>query len=375
MVIAVNTRFLLKENLEGVGYFIKEVFSRLALAYPQHRFYFIFDRPYDESFIVSSNITPVVVPPPARHPVLWKYWYDIKIPALLKKIRADVFISPDGMCSLRTRVPQCLIVHDLGFLHQPEAYKRSHLFFFKRYTPAFIKKAAYVATVSGFSKKDMTERYGTEPGRINIVYSAAKEVFSPSSWERQEEIKAKFTEGKEFFIYIGAIQPRKNLVNLLKAFSIFKKRQQSAMKLVLVGRQAWKNEAFLELLRTYKYRTDVILAGYQDEQTLTSLLGAAYALVYPSLFEGFGVPVLEAMKCNVPVLTSAGTSMQEIAGEAGLYFDPGSHTDIAEKMMLIYKDETLRDRLISQGSEVAAQYSWQRTAMLLAECLQLKGKT
>jgi glycosyltransferase involved in cell wall biosynthesis len=367
MVIAVNTRFLLKDRLEGVGYFTQEVLKVLTKRYPQHQFYFLFDQPYSKSFIFSANVHPLVVSPPTRHPILWKYWYDIKLPLILRRIKADVFVSLDGFCSLTTSVPQCLIVHDLGFLHQPEAYKKSHYRFYKRYTPKFLKKARRIATVSQFSKKDIILSYHAEAEKIDVVYNGVKEIFHSTSFEEQSRVKEKYTAGKEFFLYVGAIQPRKNLVNLLKAFSIFKKRQKSEMKLVLTGRLAWKNGEFLQLLKTYKYRKDVLLTNYISEEELVQLMGAAYALVYPSFFEGFGVPVLEGMKCGVPVLTSANTSMQEIGEDAALYFNPADHTDIADKLMLIYKDENLRNRLIEKGKAIAEKYSWQRTADLLWE--------
>jgi glycosyltransferase involved in cell wall biosynthesis len=369
MNIAVNTRFLLKDDLEGVGYFTKEVLRILVTQYPQHQFYFFFDRPYDPGFIFSANVHPVVIGPQARHPVLWKLWFDVKVPAALKKIAADVFVSPDSYCSLTTKVPQCVVVHDLGFLHFPEAYKKSHGVYLRHYMPKFLKKATAIATVSQFSKDDLIKHYRTKPEKISIVYSAVKDSFAPLSLDRQTAIKEKYTGGKEFFLYVGAIQPRKNLVNLLKAFSIFKKRQQSSMKLVLAGRLAWKTEEFRQLMNTYKYKDEVLLTGYLPEPELAQLIGASYALVYPSLFEGFGVPVLEAMKCGVPALTSQNTSMQEIGGDAGLYFDPADHNDMADKLMLIYKDEGLRSKLIEKGKEAASHFSWQRTADLLWESL------
>lgn len=365
MTIAVNTRFLLSKYLEGYGYFVFEAFKYLTITYPEHQFIFIFDRPYDKRFIFSSNITPVVIGPPARHPLLWKYWYEVKIPAVLKKYQADVFVSIDGLCSLRAKIPQCLVVHDLAFLHYPSHIRKSHLFFFKRYVPKFLEKAKTVVTVSEFSKKDILQHYKIEPGKIDVIYEAAKEIFKPISFDATEATKNKYSGGSEYFLYIGAIHPRKNLMNLLKAFSVFKKRQKSNMKLLLVGRLAWKYDSFIQSLKKYKYREDVILLGYIDEEELVKITASAYAIVYPSLFEGFGVPVLEAIKCNVPVITSSNSSMQEIAKDAALYADPKSFDDIAEKMMRIYKDENLRKELIEKGKQIAAGYTWPKTAELL----------
>lgn len=365
MRVAVNTRFLLPDYLEGYGYFIQETFSRITANHPEHEFIFIFDRPYEQQFVFDKNVTPVVAGPPARHPLLWKWWYDIKVPAVLRKYKADVFVSCDGFCSLRTRVPQCLVVHDLAFLHYPDFISRSHFSFYKRYTPAFLNKAASVATVSDFSKNDILHEYDVEPGKINVVYSAAKPLFVPLTVEERQRVKEKHTGGKEYFLYTGSIHPRKNLMNLLKAFSVFKKKQKTGMKLVLAGRLAWKYESFSKDLETYKYREDVVLTGYLPEAELARLTASAYAMVYPSFFEGFGVPVLEAMQCQVPVITSAESAMQEVAGQAALYTDPADYTDIAEKMILLYKDETLRSRLCATGLERATAFNWNRTANLL----------
>lgn len=365
MKIAVNTRFLLDDYLEGYGYFLYETIRKIVADHPQHEFVFIFDRPYNQRFIFADNVKAVVTGPPARHPVLWKLWYDIKIPAVLRKHKADVFVSCDGFCSLSTKVPQCLVLHDLSFLHYPAFIKRSHLLFFKRYTPKFLEKAKSVATVSLFSRNDILARYPVSRDKINVVYSAAKEIFQPVSREVKEQVKEKYTGGKEYFLYTGAIHPRKNLMNLLKAFSVFKKKQKSSLKLVLAGRLAWKYNSFIDALKSYKYRDDVLLTGYLPEEELVKLTASAYVMVYPSLWEGFGVPVLEAMRCGVPVITSSGSSMQEIAKEAALYADPANYHSIADQMLLLYKDEELRADLIEKGKLAEKEYTWTKTADLL----------
>ncbi len=365
MKIAVNTRFLLHDYLEGYGYFIYETFKRITANHPEHEFIFIFDRPFDERFVFGKNVKAVVTGPPARHPLLWKLWYDFRIPSLLRKHKADVFVSCDGFCSLTTKVPQCLVVHDLAFLHHPSFIKRSQLLFYKKFTPKFLQKAKTVATVSEFSKKDILTHYKIGADKIDVVFSAAKDIFHPAGEEVKAATKNKYTEGKEYFVYAGAIHPRKNLMNLLKAFSVFKKRQQTNMKLILTGRLAWKYDSFIESLKSYKYRNDVLMTGYVSEDELVKIIGAAHGLIYPSLLEGFGVPVLEAMLCDVPVITSAHSSMQEIAKDAALYADANSHADIADKMMMLYKDETQRKQLIEKGRQVATQYNWDKTADLL----------
>ena len=370
MTIAINTRFLLTDYLEGYGYFIFETFRRIVKTHKEHQFIFIFDRPYGLRFIFSENITPVIAGPAARHPLLWKYWYDVKIPAVLKKYKADIFVSADGYCSLKTKIPQCMVVHDLAFLHYPTHSKKSHLRYFKKQMPRFLEKAKTIATVSEFSKKDIIEQYKISPGKIDVVYSAAKEIFKPVSEKIKQETKNRYTDDKEYFLHVGAIHPRKNLLNLLKAFSVFKKRLKSNMKLMLVGRLAWKYESFMDKLKSYKHREDVVILGYTDEPELVNIVGSAYALVYPSLLEAFGVPVLEAMQCKVPVITSLNSSMQEIAKDSVLYADPGSHDDIAEKMMRIYKDENLQKELIEKGQKISKEYSWDRTAELLWKCIE-----
>ncbi|MES2774342.1 MAG: glycosyltransferase family 1 protein [Bacteroidota bacterium] len=370
MRIAINTRFLIAGHLEGYGNFTAETMRRITQQHPEHEFYFLFDRPFDKQFAFSNNITPIVIGPPARHAVLFKWWYDVRVPATLRKIKADVFVSTDGFCSLVTKLPQVLVVHDLAFLHHPGFIKKSHLLFYKRYTPKFIAIAKQVATVSQFSKQDILAHYKTDPGKISVIGSAAREIFQPVSWQEKEAIKEQYTDGKEYFLFSGAIHPRKNLVNLLKAFSLFKKRQLSNMQLVLCGRMAWQTTEFEEKLATYKYRSDVKLLGFVPEPDLAKLTASAYAVVYPSLFEGFGLPILEAMQCGVPVITSNTSSMPEVGRDAALYADPTNPEDIATQMKLIYKDENLRAELIVKGEEQVQKYSWQKTADALWELIE-----
>jgi glycosyltransferase involved in cell wall biosynthesis len=371
MVIAVNTRVLLTGKMEGYGYYIEEIFSRIATNHPEHQFYFFFDRPYDQRFICAPNIHPVIIQPQARFPLAWTIWYNWMVPFYLKRIKADVFVSADGFCSLTTKVPQCLVVHDLAFLHYPQFISKAHLNFYRKNTKRFLNKAKVIATVSHYSKQDLMQQFQVPANKLHVVSNAANAIFQPLNEEESQNIKAKYTGGAEFFLYTGSIHPRKNLINLLKAFSQFKKRLRSNMKLVIAGRLAWKTEEFTKLLSTFKFRQDVVLTGYIDRQELALLTASAYAKVYPSYFEGFGVPPLEALQCGVPAIVSNTSAMPEVGADAYLYVNPESAEDIADKMMLIYKDETLRSRLIANGKQRLALYNWDEAAEKMWHCIQL----
>ncbi|MEO6833433.1 MAG: glycosyltransferase family 1 protein, partial [Chitinophagaceae bacterium] len=159
------------------------------------------------------------------------------------------------------------------------------------------------------------------------------------------------------------------VVALLQAFIKFKKHHRSPIKLVIVGRMAWKFEELAALRETMPFKNDVVWAGYMNVEELSKVMGAAYALVYPSLFEGFGIPILEALKCNVPAIVSNTSSMPEVAGDAALLVDPNDVADIAAKMGMLYKDEDLRNKLIAAAKLQAAKFDWKKSAEILWESM------
>jgi glycosyltransferase involved in cell wall biosynthesis len=365
MRIAINARFSGYPNAEGYARYILGLMGPLVRSFPQDEFIFLSDHPNPDPVITAPNTSAMGAGPAARHPLLWKYWYDFVLPGLARKAKADCLFSPDGFCSLNSSIPQVLAIHDLAFWHYPEGISNIHLAYYKHYTPKFIRKANQVVTVSDFSREDIVRHYPEAKNKISIVPNAADDTFVPFSLEKKEACKQKITGGKEYFLYLGSIHPRKNLVTLLKGFSWFKKRQQSNMKLVLAGRLAWKNESFMKQLDSYKYREDVVLTGYLEENEMKAVLASAYALVYPSMWEGFGLPLLEAMKSGVPLIAANNSALPEIAGAAAFYAEPSDAEAWGRGMGLVYKDETYRNKLIENGFERAAFYSWDKSALAL----------
>ena len=369
MRIAVNTRLLLKGRLEGIGWFTYQTLERIVRDHPEHDFIFFFDRPYDPLFVFAPNVTPVVVHPQARHPVLFYIWFEWSIPFMLRKYKIDLFLSPDSYMSLSTKVPTCLVIHDLAFEHYPEHFVLSHRLYWKHYSPLFARKAKRIATVSTFSKSDISKRYGIDPANIDVVYNGAHDEYRPLSIDEREAAKKLYADGCEYFVFAGALHPRKNIVNLLKAFVAFKQRQRTNMKLVIAGRPAWKYEEVEQMRTTMPFHDDVKWVGYMNVDELSRVIGGAYALMYASLFEGFGIPILEALQCDVPAIVSNTSSMPEVAGDAALLVDPSDPLDIADKMHLLYKDEALRTRLINNARQQIKKFSWESSAKKLWDCM------
>lgn len=362
MRIAVNTRFLLKGKLEGIGWFTYEIIRRVVENHPEHEFIFFFDRPFHESFVFGKNVTPIILNPPARHPILWYLWFEWSVKRALKKYKADLFVSTDGFLSLGTTIPQLLVIHDLAFEHFPQHLPFKFRYYLRKYTPLFAQKAKKIVTVSEYTKSDVVKTYNIDPEKISVVHNGANDLYKPLPYEERVSIKEKYAGSCEYFVFAGALHPRKNVVNLLKAFAQFKRKQRTQMKLLIIGRFAWNFEEIQQALETHPHKDDVIRYEYMQVDELSKVVAAAYGLVFVSHFEGFGIPILEAMKCGVSGILSNTSSHPEVGGDAFLYAEADKTEDIAEKMSIFYKDETLRKELMNKALKQAERFSWDKSA-------------
>ena len=365
MKIAVNTRLLLSDKLEGIGWFTYETLRRIVKDHPEHTFYFIFDRKYDKKFIFADNVIPVVTGPQARHQVLQYIWFEYSVPRVLNKIKPDLFLSPDAYNSLRSTYKNLLVIHDLNFEHYPGKMPWLTQKYYRYFTPRFARKATRIATVSEFSKKDITEQYGIEPEKIDVVYNGVNEKYAPISDEEKQEIQKKYTGGNPYFIYVGALIDRKNLGNLFKAFDRFKMSSGKQVKLLIVGSKMWNNKELQTNYEQMQFKEDVIFTGRLPIDELYKVTGSALAMMYISYFEGFGIPILEAFAAGIPVITSNVTSMPEVAGDAALLVDPFDADDIAGAMASVADNEQIRKELIQKGFEQKKQFSWDVSAQNL----------
>lgn len=362
MKIAVNTRLLLKDYMEGVGRFTFEILKRMVESHPEHEFYFIFDRQWDESFVFAPNITPLKVFPPARHPLLWAIWYEAMLPRVLAKIKPDVFISPDNHLSLRTKIPTIYVQHDLAYLHCSDGVSKSALAFYRHFTPKYLKRADQIVAVSEYTKKDIIHQFSIDSDKISVVYNACDEKFQPVSEDEKSQVRELYTDGEEYFLYVGSIHPRKNVARLIEAFGEFKKETGASHKLVLLGRMAWKTSQEQKVLASSPYKDDIVLLGYKPSTEIARIVASAFALTYVSIFEGFGIPILEAFYCDTPVITSNVSSMPEVAGDAAVLVDPFSIESIANGMVFLLKNPKERHAMIERAKSQRKKFSWENSA-------------
>ncbi|MEE9374041.1 MAG: glycosyltransferase family 1 protein [Saprospiraceae bacterium] len=364
--IAVNTRFLLPQ-LEGIGIYTHEICKRLVRNNPDVEFHFFFDRAYNNRFLYAPNVVPHTLFPPARHPYLWHMWYEWAVPRVLKKIAANVFFSPDNFCSLSTDVPSLMVTHDLAFEHYPEHIRSSHLLFFRKYSKKYHDRADMVACVSEYTKQDVIQQYNVPENKTIVTYNGCEKIFNKISAGEKLKLKRKISRGCDYLLHIGALHPRKNVVRLIKAFDIFKKQYPSDIKLVLVGRMAWNNRDLKQAIENSVVKKDIILLGHVEN--VSALLSCTIGLCYPSLFEGFGIPIIEGFRAGVPVLTSNVSAMPEVAGNAAILVDPFDERGMAVSLNLLVNDTELRKKLIEKGHNRANFFSWNESAVRVMSTL------
>ena len=365
MKIVINTRLLIKGRIDGISRFTYETVKRICQNHPEHQFYLLFDRMYSKEFIFGDNVKPIIVPFQARHPFLWWFWFHSQVPRVLNALKPDVFVSTDGYSVVTGDTPIVDVIHDLNFEHFPEHLPYLVRKYYQKYFPQYAQKATRIATVSEFSKNDIHTLYNIPLEKIDVVYNGVSSSFQPLLDVEKLIIKQKYTNSADYFVYAGTLHPRKNIEGLFAAFNIFKEKTQSALKLVIVGESMFLAKTIQKAYDKHPYKKDIVFTGRVSDKDLNYLLGSAFAMTYVPFFEGFGIPILEAFACNIPVITSNCTSMPEVAGEAALLCDPTNVESIANAMIQLYSDKDLPQKLIAHSQEQLQKFTWDKTAELL----------
>lgn len=372
MRIGVNARLFVKGKMDGIAWYAYEVLKRMTKSNPEHEFVFFFDRKPDDEFIFDDNVKPVIVHPQARHPFLWVLFFEIGIKKALKREKIDVFFSPDGWMCLKTKVKTLDVIHDLNFVHYPRFslfwYRKYYNFFF----PRFARKADALATVSMFSKNDIVHSYHINPEKITVAYNGIAKDFFEIPEEEKQQIRKELTNDVPYFVFVGTANKRKNVINILQGFDTFRINGNTA-KLVFAGMNKYWDREMQTVFKKMQFGDDIVFTGYVSTTALNKIISSSLCLLYPSLFEGFGVPILEAFACGIPVITSNVTSMPEVSGDAALFVNPFSVEEIVQAMETIFNDKNLRSELIQKGKERLKLFQWNKSAEDLWEVIERLG--
>ena len=230
--------------------------------------------------------------------------------------------------------------------------------------PLFVNKATTIVAASDHLAKEILQRFPVNEEKITAIPLVPSEQFKSMDWKEKEIIKEKYASGKEYFLFSGEIHQRSRLINLLKAFTFFKTRQKSNMQLIITAPAVSSDDAFMQNFNTYKYRKEVSILFDLAQTDLAKITAAAYAFVYPVVGDGTAIFPLQAMQCKVPVISTTDGALYTIAGDAALYANPDNFEDLANKMMLVFKDELARSELISSAGKMIEQNSSDNTNAL-----------
>jgi len=369
MIIGIDGNEANQKNRVGVGQFAYNVVSWLEKI----------DK--ENSYVIYLKARPLPDLPKERKG--WKYkifgpsklWTQIALPIKLftQKEKLDIFFTPSHYAPRFSPVPTVISIMDLWHKHHPEQFVKKDIYKLTKWEKYSLKKASQIIAISEFTKSEIIKFYGCPESKITVVYPGFDARYRGTKVQRckVEEVKKKYKVEGDYLLYLGTLQPKKNVEGLIKAFAYLIQNTKYKIQLVIAGKKGWLYEKIFELVKGLKLEDKVIFTGFVDEEEKPYLLAGARAFVFPSFYEGFGIPVLEAMSLGVPVVTSREGSLPEVGGESAIYCDPYSSEDIAraiEKVLSLNQAE--KNEIIKKGFEQIKKFSWEECARKILKTLE-----
>lgn len=355
--------------LTGIGRYTYEVSSRLQkLSTDKYEIFFNYGYHLKELYGLSNNQSTTEQKAKKLQAFIKKF-------PLLKKLSRsfylfitkfykteyDLYFQPNFIPNpnIKTKKLICT-VHDFSFKLQPQWHPKERIEYFNENFD-LVKKADYIITGSNFTKQEIIDYMQIPQDKISVIYHGVNhELYKPYPQNELKETKAKFSLPKKFLLFVGSIEPRKNLLTLLKAYNLLTNDEKGELPLILVGFKGWENREIMQEIE--KNRDYIRYLGFVSDSELAHIYNLAAVFIYPSLYEGFGLPPLEAMACGTPVIVSDVASLPEVCGDAALYVAPTDYIDIKNKILVIAKDEKLREELSQKSKAQAVLFSWDKAA-------------
>ncbi|HEY0003369.1 MAG TPA: glycosyltransferase family 1 protein [Pyrinomonadaceae bacterium] len=357
----------LSEPKTGVGHYTIELARALAHCSPSDEFEIVSPRPFLPTAGAEAMLPANLRLRQAEVNAFTRHWWTIGLPRYIKKRAFTIFHGTNYEVPLRKRCPAVLTIHDLSLQLYPETHERRRVSRARRRLPLMVRCAELIITPTESVREEVCEHLRVSPERVFVVPEAPREIFRPMSLAETEEARRRLGTEDDFLLFVGTIEPRKNLRLLLRAFAEILSSTPFRPQLVIAGQRGWLSDQLFRDLTEYAIADRVLFTGYLSDEDLCALYSSCRAFVYPSLYEGFGLPPLEAMKCGAPVVASRVRSISEVTGGAALLFTSENLDELVQHLIRLLTDDAQRASLSSSGLARAAQFSWERTARLTLE--------
>jgi glycosyltransferase involved in cell wall biosynthesis len=364
----------------GVGHYTFELARALAKIDPASQFEIVYPSTYprlngwDGKFLPDNLRLERV-----KGGLLSRHWWSIGLPRYIRRHKFDLFHGTNYDVPLLRRSATVVTIHDLSQLLHPETHKRRSVARARRRLPFMARTADAVITPTESVLREVCQHLQIDSEKLFAIPEAARGCFRPLPFAETVDVRRRLGIGDDFLLTVGTLEPRKNLSVLVNAFEkVVRARPQSKTQLVIAGGQGWLSSPLFAAIEKSPVRERILLTGYLQDEDLRALYAACRVFIYPSLYEGFGLPPLEAMACGAPVLASRIPALVETAGSAALLFDPQDPGDLAQKIIALAGNENARRELSIAGQQRAAEFSWERTArgtlQVYAEAVRRFGK-
>jgi len=351
----------------GVGHYTLELARALAALRPVDDFELIAPGAIPASIVSEAETVPNLHVVSVKANMLTRRWSSIGLPRYMRRARLNLFHGTNYQLPLVNTKPNVLTVHDLSIFTHPETHDVRFARRARTRLPMTLGAASHIITPTAAIKDELSERFNLDPVRITVTPEAPRNNFFPMKHEHTADVRQRLEIDNDFILFVGTIEPRKNLQTLLRAFEQISRKSEHRLQLVLAGGEGWLANGFDRLVRASDFRARIRLTGYLSDELLRALYSSCKVFVYPSLYEGFGLPPLEAMACGAPVVASRIAAHEETLRDKARLIEPVDESALAEAIVGLLEDEKARDSLAKAGLAHVASFSWRRTAEMTWE--------
>jgi len=347
----------------GVGYYTYKLVEAIIAIDKDDSFILYYGMKTDQRLPLFAGPNISIVQAPISPRIANKLFRQCQIPIEMFVGNVDIVHAPSYFVKCMKRTRSIITIHDLAYLIYPHTFPKHIIRDLEKHLKESIEHSSLILADSVSTKKDLIQYFKVDPLKVRVIYLGVDNKFMRYGIKDDEsDLIESFGIERKYILHVGSFEPRKNIERLLQAYSLIRSNKQINHRLVLVGKDEWLEKDLFDEIRKTEYFGDVIILKDVKEDELIKLYNNAEMLVYPSLYEGFGLPLLEAMACGTPIAASYSSSIPEVVGEAAVYFDPLSVNEMAQKMFELIESEELRGKLIEAGLKRVAFFTWERTA-------------